>query len=125
MHVDGGSDYARSARDLRHAGLGIVRQRLDGGVEDARLAALGVRAAGVASRGVGVWAEAIRVSGSAWSSAPAVAWAGTLAPREDDQGHEAGGDGEPGSGHERVADPVRKRRPDPIRVQLQSPRSRS
>ena len=44
VHVDGGAHDARAASDLGHAGFGVARQRVDGGVEDAGDAALGVRA---------------------------------------------------------------------------------
>ena len=45
VHVDRRAHDARAAGDLGHAGLGVARQRVDGGVEDPVDAALGIRAA--------------------------------------------------------------------------------
>ena len=44
VHVDGRAHDARAAGDLGHARLLVVAERVDGGVEDARDAAFGVRA---------------------------------------------------------------------------------
>jgi hypothetical protein len=41
------------ASDLGHAGFGIARQRLDGGVQDPRDTAVGVGASGPRARGRG------------------------------------------------------------------------
>src|SRR3954451_24739780 len=46
VHVDRRADHARPASDLGHAGVGIARQRREGGVKDAVEAALRVGAAG-------------------------------------------------------------------------------
>jgi hypothetical protein len=44
MHVDGGANHARAASNLGHARLLVLAEGVDGGVEDARDAAFGVRA---------------------------------------------------------------------------------
>ena len=45
VHVDGRSDDACAASDLRHAAVGIARQRFETSVEDGRDAAFRVGAA--------------------------------------------------------------------------------
>ena len=45
VDVDGGADDTGAASDLGHAGVRIARERVDGGVQDRGLAAVGVGAA--------------------------------------------------------------------------------
>ena len=45
VDVDGGPDDTGAASDLGHAGVRIARERVDGGVQDRDLAAVGVGAA--------------------------------------------------------------------------------
>ena len=104
VHVDGRAHDPGAASDLGHAGIGIARQRFEGGVDDGGDAALGVRPAAFrGGRSACVFVFAI------------VQWMGiacglsrsfgeeVLRAREDGQRHQAGERSDERGDQERVA----------------------
>ena len=77
VDVDGGAHDARAASDLGHAGVGIARERVDGGVQDRGHAAVGVGTSTPGAGGGLVWSGRHRWASGWLPAGRAPVWAGS------------------------------------------------